>query len=200
VDGEPLGDNRRVLAESSNVVLSISIGAFVVGELIQTIHVRGSAKPANVRAEVVFRVMFLGAVLLWPIGRVLAPDAGIGTGTWRFTLGLVVGWLGLLLRWWSFASLGRHFTVVVRTSADQPVVDRGPYRVLRHPSYTGLLLVFAGGGLVVGNWLSAAGAFCVLLVALVYRLRIEERALAEALGDQYRQFAAKRARLVPFVW
>jgi protein-S-isoprenylcysteine O-methyltransferase Ste14 len=112
----------------------------------------------------------------------------------------VIGWLGLLLRWWSFGSLGKYFTVTVRTSEDQLVVERGPYRVLRHPSYTGLLLIFAGGGLIVDNWVSAAGAVAVLLIALIYRLRIEEHALNEALDNRYQQFAANRARLIPDVW
>jgi protein-S-isoprenylcysteine O-methyltransferase Ste14 len=109
-------------------------------------------------------------------------------------------WLGLLLRWWSFVSLGKYFTLVVKTSEDQPVVDRGPYRILRHPSHTGLLLAVAGGGLMLGNWASSAGATGVGLAALLYRLRIEERSMEAALGDRYREFAASRARLIPYVW
>jgi protein-S-isoprenylcysteine O-methyltransferase Ste14 len=187
------------LSDVARVVLVSSAGAFATGELVQAFRTRRGAKLVDVRAEVVFRVLFFGAILLWPIGRATVPAAGIA-GAWLFPLGIVVGWLGLLLRWWSFVSLGRYFTVTVRTSEDQLVVERGPYRVLRHPSYTGLLLVFSGGGLIAANWVSAAGAGAVLLVALIHRLRIEERALEEALGDRYRQFAANRARLVPFVW
>jgi protein-S-isoprenylcysteine O-methyltransferase Ste14 len=187
------------LSDVAGVVLIISAGAFVTGELVQAFRTRRGAKLVDVRAEVVFRVMFFGAILLWPIGRAMFPAAGIA-GAWLVPLGTVLGWLGLLLRWWSFVSLGKYFTVTVRTSEDQPVVQRGPYRVLRHPSYTGLLLVFSGGGLIAGNWVSAAGAGAVVLVALIYRLRIEERALEEAVGGRYQQFAANRARLVPFVW
>ncbi|MEV6641509.1 isoprenylcysteine carboxylmethyltransferase family protein [Amycolatopsis sp. NPDC051371] len=187
------------LSDVARVVLVISAGAFAMGELVQAFRTRRGAKLVDVRAEVVFRAVFFVAILLWPIGRAVCPAAGIG-GAWVFPLGTVIVWLGLLLRWWSFVSLGKYFTVTVRTSEDQLVVDRGPYRVLRHPSYTGLLLVFSGGGLITGNWVSAAGAGAVLLVALIYRLRIEERALEEALGGRYRQFAEDRARLVPFVW
>lgn len=188
------------LPDAARVVLIVSVGAFAAGEFGQAFRTRGGAKLVDVRAEVVFRVLFFGAILLWPIGRAVAPAAVIGGGAGLCTAGIVVGWLGLLLRWWSFVSLGRYFTVTVRTSEDQPVVDRGPYRVVRHPSYTGLLLIFAGGGLVVANWVSAVGAVGVVLVALIHRLRIEEHALGEALGDRYRQFAASRARLVPYVW
>jgi protein-S-isoprenylcysteine O-methyltransferase Ste14 len=200
------GDNGSVLAsfgELSNVarvVLAISVGAFATGELVQAFRMRRGAKLVNVRAEVVFRAMFLGAILLWPTGRAAIPAADIGGGAWLFTLGIVIGWLGLLLRWWSFVSLGKYFTVTVQTSEDQPVVEHGPYRVLRHPSYTGLLLAFAGGGLIVDNWVSAVGAVGVVLLALIYRLRIEEHALNDALGNRYQQFAANRARLIPYVW
>lgn len=183
----------------AGAVLVISAGAFATGELVQAFRARHGATLVDVRAEVLFRVMFFVAILFWPVGRAICPAAAVG-GLWPFPLGIVVGWLGLLLRWWCFVSLGRLFTVTVRTSEEQLVVDRGPYRVLRHPSYTGLLLVFSGGGLVAGNWVSAAGALAVLLIALIYRLRIEERALEEALGDRYRRFAENRARLVPFVW
>jgi protein-S-isoprenylcysteine O-methyltransferase Ste14 len=182
------------------VVLEVSVGAFVVGELWQGLHVRRGATRADPRAETLFRVMFFGGILLLPFGRALTPGAAIGGGAWLFALGVLIAWLGLLLRWWSFVSLGEYFTVVVKTSEDQPVVDRGPYRVLRHPSYTGLLLAFLGGGLMLANWVSTAGAVGVVLAALIYRLRIEERALEAALGNRYREYAASRARLIPFVW
>ncbi|MEV4053833.1 isoprenylcysteine carboxylmethyltransferase family protein [Amycolatopsis sp. NPDC049688] len=187
------------LSDVAKAVLVISAGAFATGELVQAFRRRHDAKLVDVRAEVLFRVMFFVAILLWPVGRAVCPAAGIG-GAWLFPLETAIVWLGLLLRWWSFVSLGKLFTVTVRTNEQQLVVDRGPYRALRHPSYTGLLLIFSGGGLIAGNWVSAAGALAVLLVALIYRLRIEERALEEALGDHYLRFAENRARLVPFVW
>ena len=186
-------------APTARLVLEISVAAFVVGEISQLLR-RRSATPANLGAELLFRALFFGGILLFPLGRALAPHAVIGGGVWLFSLGLVIGWLGLLLRWWAFVTLGKYFTVVLRTSEDQPVLDRGPFRVLRHPSYTGLLLAFLGCGLALGNWLSTAGSLAMVLVAIVHRIRIEERALVAALGDAYRDFAAARARLVPFVW
>lgn len=181
-------------------VLDISVGAFVVGELQQVLRVRRGASRSDLGSEALFRAMFVGGVLMLPIGRALVPGAEIGGGVWLFVSGLGLGWLGLLLRWWPFMALGKYFTLVLKVSADQQVVDRGPYRVLRHPSYTGLLLAFAGFGVMLGNWVGAAGSVVVLLVALLFRIRIEERALTAALGTSYRDFAADRARLIPFVW
>jgi len=184
----------------AGLALDLSVAAFAVGELSQAWRVRRGARRADLRAEIVFRALFFAGVLGLPIGRALAPDATTGDGAWLFAVGLVVGWLGLLLRWWSFASLGTYFTLVVKTSDDQPIVDRGPYRVLRHPSYSGLLLVVAGCGLMLGNWLGTTTAVVLVSTALVYRLRREESALTAALGDRYRLFAQGRARLIPYVW
>lgn len=187
-------------SDAARRVLDVSVGAFIVGEFWQVWRVRSGATRANLGAEALFRAMFFGAILLIPIGRAVAPAAAIRGGVWIFALGVLIGWLGLLLRWWSFVTLGEYFTVVLKTSEDQPVVDRGPYRLLRHPSYTGLLLAFVGCNLMIGNWLSTGGSVTLLLTALVYRIRKEERALNAALGDRYRDFATGRSRLVPFLW
>jgi protein-S-isoprenylcysteine O-methyltransferase Ste14 len=188
------------LSSSAQIVFFVSAGAFLAGELAQTFRRRRGARLVDVRAEALFRLTFFGGILMWPLGRAVAPGAVIGGGWLVFALGAVVGWAGALLRWWSFLSLGKYFTVVVATSSDQPVIDRGPYRVLRHPSYTGLLLIFAGVGLMVGNWLGAVAAVLLVLSALLHRLRVEERALTAELGEPYRAFAASRARLIPHVW
>jgi protein-S-isoprenylcysteine O-methyltransferase Ste14 len=188
------------LSSPARIVFIVSIGAFSAGELVQAFRRRRGATRVDVRAETLLRLMLFGSIVMFPLGKAVAPGAVIGGGVFLFASGVVVGWVGTLLRWWSFVALGRYFTVVVQTSADQPVIDRGPYRFLRHPSYTGLLLMFAGVGLMIGNWVSAAGAIILVLIALIHRLRIEERALNAALGDRYREFAASRARLIPYVW
>jgi len=187
-------------SDEARLVFELSVGAFVLGEFSQALRVRRGATRANLGAEALFRAMFFGGILLIPIGRAVVPNAAIGGGVWSFSLGVLIGWLGLLLRWWSFVILGKYFTVVLKTSEDQSVVDRGPYRLLRHPSYTGLLLALLGCGLIYENWISTAGSVAIVLAALVYRIRIEERALNAALGDRYSDFAAGRARLVPFLW
>jgi protein-S-isoprenylcysteine O-methyltransferase Ste14 len=89
---------------------------------------------------------------------------------------------------------------VVQTSADQPVITDGPYRVIRHPSYGGILLAVPGIGLFIGNWLSLIVLTVPVACGLVLRIRIEERALLRSLGDDYRTYAAAQKRLVPFIW
>jgi len=108
---------------------------------------------------------------------------------------------GVALRAWCFHTLGHYFTLTVQTSADQPVITAGPYRMLRHPSYTGLLLALLGVGTVaLRNWLSLLVLVVAVGAGLVYRIRVEERALLRDLGADYRSYADNHKRLVPFVW
>jgi protein-S-isoprenylcysteine O-methyltransferase Ste14 len=95
---------------------------------------------------------------------------------------------------------GRFFTTDVRVHPGQTVVEDGPYRWVRHPPYTGLLAIFVGVGLALGNWASLATLVLLPTIGLVYRIRVEERALLDGLGEPYRRFAASRSRLVPGLW
>ena len=80
------------------------------------------------------------------------------------------------------------------------MITDGPYRLIRHPSYAGLLLAVTGVGLVIGNWWSLISLTVGMAVGLVFRIRVEERALLRDLGDDYRDYAATHKRLIPFVW
>jgi len=130
-----------------------------------------------------------------------APGAAIDSARWPlFVIGVALMVAGIVIRQWSVALLGRFFTIDVRVHSGQTVVDTGPYRWVRHPSYTGLLLTTLGIGLALGNWAALAVLAVVPTVGLVIRIRREERALIEGLGEPYRRFAATRAHLVPWVW
>lgn len=118
-----------------------------------------------------------------------------------FAAGLVLMWAGIALRQWAaIVLLGRFFTVDVRVQPDQPVIDRGPYRYVRHPSYSGMITMFLGMGLALGNWLSLLVLAVVPTAGLVVRIHVEERVLLNAVGEPYRQYAASRRRLIPGLW
>lgn len=117
-----------------------------------------------------------------------------------FILGALLVAVGTAFRQWAVYVLGRFFTVQVRVSEGQTVVESGPYRVLAHPSYTGMVMVFVGIGLMLGNWLSLACLAILPTVGLVIRIKVEERALLAGIGEPYRRFLATRSRLIPGVW
>src|SRR5579875_1884417 len=130
----------------------------------------------------------------------LVPAAAIQPGAVSFAVGLTLMAAGVALRGWAFATLGRYFTLNVMVSADQQVISSGPYRVLRHPSYTGVLLISAGVGLAAANWVSLAALVVLPLALLLWRIHVEEQGLLAALDDRYRSYAAGHKRLVPLVW
>lgn len=107
---------------------------------------------------------------------------------------------GLVLRWWSVRTLAHFFTVDIAIHPGQTLVRRGPYRLLRHPSYTGALLTVLGYGIGVGAWLPALVAFVPICLAFLHRIRIEERMLAGAFPDAWPTYARETRRLIPFVW
>lgn len=122
-------------------------------------------------------------------------------GRWPiFVLGLILMCVGIALRQWAIVLLGQFFTVDVRVHPGQTVVERGPYRWVRHPSYTGLIITFVGIGLALGNWAALGVMVVVPTAGLVVRIQSEERALLEGLGEPYRRFAATRSRLIPGLW
>jgi len=114
-------------------------------------------------------------------------------------LGLAIIWLGTLLRAWAVFSLGRAFTVVVQITPGQHLITAGPYRWVRHPAYTAVLLALGGFGLAVGSWLGAILAIAIALIGIGYRVRVEERALLAAFGDEYRNYMQHTGGLFPRV-
>jgi protein-S-isoprenylcysteine O-methyltransferase Ste14 len=147
---------------------------------------------------IVTAVIGVGAAFAFASG---VPGAGIHPARWPvFVVGLAVTVLGIVLRQWAVFALGQFFTVQVQVRSDQTVVDTGPYRWVRHPSYTAIMISFVGIGVALENWLSLAALLVVPTFGLVIRIRVEERALLSALGEPYRQFSASRARLIPKLW
>ena len=115
-------------------------------------------------------------------------------------LGLVVLVAASIFRRHCFRMLGADFRGDVTVRPDQPVVERGAYRYLRHPSYLAAIFLHLGFGLCFTNW----GTLALLLVAVpplfVYRIRHEERALRDRLGASYVTYADRTKRLIPGVW
>ena len=117
-----------------------------------------------------------------------------------FLIGIAVLLAGMALRFWAVFTLGAAFRTTVETHTDQKVVRHGPYRLIRHPSYSGWLLICCGYGLALQNWLSLLVAVILPLAALLYRIRVEEAALAESFGPDYIEYQKCTKKLIPWVW
>jgi protein-S-isoprenylcysteine O-methyltransferase Ste14 len=130
-----------------------------------------------------------------------APALSLTGGDWwPFAVGLTLFWLGVALRWWGILTLGRYFQLTVVVQKDQPVVEAGPYRLLRHPGYAGALLLMLGIGLTFDNLLSLVACTVLPSLAVLRRIRVEEETLSRELGEPYRDYARHTSRLIPGVW
>ncbi|HEY6500250.1 MAG TPA: isoprenylcysteine carboxylmethyltransferase family protein [Streptosporangiaceae bacterium] len=124
--------------------------------------------------------------LLWPGGRI-----------WPVVTGLTLIVACVAIRAWSIITLGRFFQYSIRIQSGHTVVTTGPYRFVRHPSYTGLSLGVAGYALACGDVWNLLAAAALAGVGLSVRIRVEERQLRESLGADYATFAAHHKRLIP---
>jgi protein-S-isoprenylcysteine O-methyltransferase Ste14 len=177
------------------------VSAFALTEVWIRVRTRRGTPPTQDRGSRLAIALGIGlgvasALLIashWSGGTLPAPWA------W-FVAGLTVTAGGIALRIWAVISLGRFFTTQVRISTDQSVVSSGPYRWVRHPSYSALLLEIAGVGLAQTDWLSVLCAVAMPLPPLLWRIHVEERALRTGLGAAYVDYAADRKRLAPGIW
>lgn len=163
-----------------------------------------AARGATVRDRgslaVVLGLLAPGIVAAFAVARTV-PDAAIaGNSPVVFWMGIACIVLGVVLRWYAIRVLGRYFTPVVAVRSDQQIVQEGPYRYVRHPSYSGALLSLVGLGLALTNWLSLLVLLLCALPGFLYRVRVEERALCEALGQSYTDYMRRTRRFIPFVY
>lgn len=149
--------------------------------------------------QILVVALLAGLVAGVAIARV--PMLRSGANTWlTFAIGAIVMLCGVALRSWAVLTLGRHFRREVTIEADHRVITNGPYRWVRHSAYAGNLLTYAGLGLVLGSWVSAAVVMTAVFIGLIPRITLEERTLERTFGPTYLDYERVTARLIPGVW
>jgi protein-S-isoprenylcysteine O-methyltransferase Ste14 len=114
--------------------------------------------------------------------------------------GLIIILIGLGIRIWTRLTIGGMYSGYLRVKIRHVLVTEGPYRCIRHPGYAGFLLMAVGLALGFSSLIGLAAVPCLLLPGLVYRMKIEESLLSEQFGEQFRMYALKTRRIIPFVW
>ncbi len=120
--------------------------------------------------------------------------------TLLFATGIFLMLVGVAFRWYSIRILGKYFTRQVAIQPGQTVVENGPYRLIRHPSYSGALITIFGLGLAFTNWLSLIVVMGIAFIGYIYRVSVEEKILVDALGEPYRQYMERTKRFIPFLY
>jgi protein-S-isoprenylcysteine O-methyltransferase Ste14 len=187
------------------ILLWTSIKAWWLSEL--WIFVRDLRRAKGARSDRFSLLIILLAIVIstgvFPSFRSLFPFANLpdgNSGAVRFSAGIVLMWIGFVYRQWSVATLGPLFRTTVFVQDDHRLITHGVYSWIRHPSYAGLLLTVLGNSLTFGNWLSLVAGIGVMLLALAWRMHVEEQAMRNRFGGEYDNYVERSWAIIPFVW
>jgi protein-S-isoprenylcysteine O-methyltransferase Ste14 len=117
---------------------------------------------------------------------------------WLAVLGATLTFAGLAFAIWARFVIAGNWSSYVELKRDHELIIAGPYRWVRHPIYTGLLLAFIGSALAVGEW---RGLLAVAIVAASFwrKLKLEEAVMRRQFGETYARYAARVPALIPFL-
>ena len=183
-------------------IFGISLGAWLLFEIWVFLRdrrmERGGAAAAEARRTIAVLAIAIALAMNIPgIAPMLDVHKYFSIVFWA---GIALVWAGMLLRFWAIRVLGSLFSTRLVIQQSHELIAEGPYRVLRHPSYTGGLTTIMGLGLSLGNGLSLAILLLAGLAVYVTRVKAEEKMLSEAFGARYADYKKKTWALIPFVW
>jgi protein-S-isoprenylcysteine O-methyltransferase Ste14 len=164
-------------------------------------NVKSTARREPLRSQLLHIVpLALAVALLWrpnsPVD--LLGERFLPAGAWSFWTGAALTAAGLLFTVWARVHLGRNWSGIVTIKQDHELVTSGPYRFVRHPIYSGLLLALTGSALARAEWRGVV-AVALAFAALWRKLRYEERWMRERFGGAYEAYARRVAALVPWI-
>jgi protein-S-isoprenylcysteine O-methyltransferase Ste14 len=182
--------------------LSLQLGlVYLISELLLTVTRRSRSRTGTKQDQSTLGALWLVIMVSVAAGIYVASHWPAAALPEIFVFaGLVLFVAGLVLRWWAIVTLGRFFTVDVTIEKDHELVDRGPFRMVRHPSYTGVLMAFVGFALSLRNWAALLVILPPIGAAFIHRMNVEETALSRALGQRYADYMKRTKRLIPFVY
>lgn len=160
-------------------------------------------KYADKRDDGSLQLMVLVIWVSLGLGRLVAvtlPQARVAILQHMALAGVLLFFAGLVMRWVPIVHLGRFFTIQVAITSGHELVEGGLYRLVRHPSYAGLLLMFLGVGICSGNVLTLLVITVPIFLVIRHRIGIEEAALCDAFGDRYANYMRKTKRLIPLLY
>lgn len=175
---------------------------FALSELLLMLVKRSKAETVKTRKD-------KGSlILLWIIitfgftfGFFLAkPDYSTFINKLMDGVGLLALLAGLIIRWTSIIQLGKSFTVDVAITEIAKLKTDGIYERIRHPSYTGLLLIVTGFSLIMSSLYSFLALVVPVFMAISYRIGVEEKLMINEFGDSYRQYKIKTKKIIPWIY
>jgi protein-S-isoprenylcysteine O-methyltransferase len=149
--------------------------------------------------RLVWRLSAIGYNMAWlPVifnfGRV------VGLGGWLTWVGVAIMISGVVFRQYAISVLGKFFTATIQIKKDHELIQTGPYRYIRHPSYLGILIMAFGLGIAMSNWISLLLCLVLPTIGLMQRIRFEEKELEQHFGKQYQDYKKNTRRVIPFIY
>ena len=195
--------NHESMSEYIKVLLSLLWGTlFLVWLLYALFSKKGtSSEPWHQRLLFNWMPLLLAFYLLGPgdwFGHTLIREKFVEHTNLVGIIGLIPCLLGLAISIWSRLLLGTNWSLSVQKKEKHELIIRGPYKLVRHPIYTGLLLMFCGNALIVGDY-RAIIAVLIVFVSFWFKLKKEEKLLTEVFGDNYREYMQKTKRMIPWL-
>jgi protein-S-isoprenylcysteine O-methyltransferase Ste14 len=180
------------------IITAVWLGAEFIGASLIPALKRGGGGTGKSNRLLNF-VTIMAFVSVFGIAGVFAQQGVAMLPGWTSYIGMTLMILGLFVRQWAVAVLGRFFSGATGVLGDHRVVETGPYRLVRHPSFTGVLLTQVGIGLAFQSWGAVLAILPVFGIGYGYRMLLEEKELLAKLGDVYAAYMKRTKRLIPFL-
>ncbi len=194
----PLLGNPQLILHKQNVVIMIANAAIWLTQP----PVSGSETVQN-KSRDKFSVLL---ILCFSLGSIIIAVIDWAylkltlTSGYLSIIGLILIIFGILLRFWSIQVLGKFFTATVQIKEDHVLIIKGPYSIVRHPSYLGAWLTITGATVYFGSYIAFIVAVMGMGISYYIRINLEEKALIEMFGEQYKNYQQRVKGIIPFIW
>jgi protein-S-isoprenylcysteine O-methyltransferase Ste14 len=121
-------------------------------------------------------------------------------GGWLTWVGVAIMIFGIVFRQYANSTLGKFFTATIQIKNDHELIQTGPYRYIRHPSYLGILIMTLGLGIALANWISLILCIVLPTIGLMQRIKFEEKELEQHFGNQYQDYRKNTWRVIPYIY
>jgi protein-S-isoprenylcysteine O-methyltransferase Ste14 len=185
------------------MVINLLVALWVLSEVLLSLRRRSARalrRKGGLGSVVLVWLVIIVSIAAANLVLFVSPRRFPGNASVYTTVAAILILAGIGFRWWAIITLGRFFSVDIALQEQHRVVQEGPYRLVRHPAYTGLLISFLGMGIAFMNWLSLVLVMVPITAFFLYRIKIEEEALSEELGPAYLEYRRMTKRLLPGVF
>jgi protein-S-isoprenylcysteine O-methyltransferase Ste14 len=182
------------------VIFTYSYGIFELYNSIRQKHRNKNVKTADKGSLI---IMFIGISIAYLFAFYFAFSK-YGTiyskAEYFYYMGIVLIVSGIFIRINSILTLSKHFTYAVRIGDKHELIEKGFYKIIRHPGYLGQFMLFAGIGMALMNWISLISMILPIIIVYSYRINVEEKAMIAHFGQKYLEYMKRTKRIIPWIF